>query len=57
MKTITTILLLLSFIGLKAQEKFSVGITLEGVHSSPKNLYVYPTKIAPEFGGGIGAFF
>jgi hypothetical protein len=57
MKTITTILLALAFLSLTAQEKFSMGIQMEGIHSTPENLYSYPAKMDKEFGGGTGVFF
>ncbi len=57
MKTITTILLLLTFIGLKAQEKFSAGITVEGLSSNPQNLNYDFSNIDSGLGTGIGIFF
>lgn len=38
MKTIATILLELAIFSLNAQEKFSVGLQVEGIRSMPKNI-------------------
>lgn len=57
MKTITTILLLLIALGLKAQEKFSAGITAEGFISNPKNLNYGFSNIDNGPGTGVGIYF
>jgi hypothetical protein len=57
MKTIATILLALTIMSLKAQEKFSVGIAVEGFHSAPENISFYGAQMEKEFGGGAGVFF
>lgn len=55
MKTITTILLVLAILSLDAQEKFSIGLQVEGVRSTPKNLYSIST-IESSFGYGVGIY-
>ena len=55
MKTITTILLVLTILGLNAQEKFSVGLQVEGIRSTPKNLS-YSSTIESGFGTGVGIY-
>lgn len=57
MKTITTILFVLTALCLHGQEKFSAGIQMEGFRSTPKNLYSYCAKMDMEPGGGVGAYF
>ncbi len=57
MKTITTILLVLSILFLNAQEKFSFGVQMEGIYSTPQNQGVFPAQIDKDFGGGIGLYF
>lgn len=41
----------------QAQEKFSAGILMEGIRSTPKNLYFYSAKMSKEYGGGVGVYF
>jgi len=55
MKTITTILLVLTIFSLNAQEKFSVGFQVEGIRSTPKNLS-YTSTIESGFGTGVGIY-
>jgi len=55
MKTITTVLLLLSILSLNAQNKLSGGIQLEGILSNPQNLSNTST-IENSFGQGIGLY-
>jgi len=49
--------MVLAILGLKAQEKFSMGIQVEGIQSRPENIYFYPAQMDKEFGGGAGVFF
>lgn len=57
MKTIATILLVLTVLCVQAQEKFSAGIQIEGIQSTPKNLYLFNAIMDKELGAGLGAFF
>jgi len=58
MKTITTILLVLTVLCVQAQEKFSAGFQVEGIQSMPKNSN-FPSiaRMGNSYGGGIGAYF
>ncbi len=55
MKTSTTILFVLSVLVLNAQQKFSAGIQLEGIYSTPKNLSIIST-MESSFGTGGGIY-
>lgn len=55
MKTITTILLVLTILRLNAQEKFSMGLQVEGFFSKPKNLSDIST-MGSSFGQGFGIY-
>lgn len=57
MKTITTILLVLTVLCVQAQRKFSAGIQIEGIRSTPKNLVSPFAIMDKEFGTGAGAYF
>ena len=57
MKTITTILLVLTVLCVQAQEKFSAGIQIEGIRSTPKNLFSPYAIMDKEFGAGAGVYF
>lgn len=57
MKTITTILLVLSILFLNAQEKFSLGVQMEGIYSMPQNQGLFPAQIDKDFGGGVGMYY
>lgn len=57
MKTITTILLVLTVLNLQAQEKLSVGIQMEGIRSMPKNIHSFYAIMDKELGGGVGVYF
>lgn len=57
MKTIATILLALTVLFLNAQEKFSIGMQLEGIYSTPKNLFSSFAIMDKEYGAGAGVFF
>jgi len=57
MKTITTILLVLTVLCVQAQEKFSAGIQVEGIRSTPKNLFRSYAIMDKELGGGVGVYF
>lgn len=57
MKTITTILLVLTVLFVQGQEKFSVGITAEGIRSTPKNLFASGALMDKPLGGGGGIYF
>lgn len=57
MKTITTILLVLTVLCLQAQEKFSVGIQMEGIYSMPQNQSLFSGRIDNDFGGGVGIYY
>lgn len=57
MKTITTILLVLTVLCVQAQEKFSVGIQMEGIYSMPQNQSLFSGRIDNDFGGGVGIYY
>lgn len=57
MKTITTILLALTVLCVQAQEKFSIGIQMEGIYSTPQNQGLFPAQIDKEFGGSVGMYY
>ncbi len=57
MKTIATILLALTVLCVQAQEKFSIGIQMEGIYSTPQNQGVFPAQINKDFGGGVGLYY
>lgn len=57
MKAITTILLVLSILCLHAQEKFSIGVQMEGIYSTPQNQAIYAAQIDKDFGGGVGMYY
>lgn len=57
MKTIATILLALTILSVHAQEKFSIGIQMEGIYSMPQNQGSFAAQIDKDFGGGVGLYF
>ena len=57
MKTITTILLVLSILFLNAQEKFSLGVQMEGIYSTPQNQDLFAAQIDKDYGGGVGMYY
>ena len=57
MNPIATILLVLTVLCVQAQEKFSAGIQIEGIRSTPKNLFEPWAQMEQSFGAGAGAYF